>query len=63
MGYNEYFPEGYREAEDIYCAKESDALFASKAHYKSPEKAMLRKALQNKRAEFRKKWFKGKVSV
>jgi hypothetical protein len=59
---SEYFPAGYLEHERLFCINEQSALSASKAHYKSPEKTMLRKALLKKRAEFRVLWDKGRVS-
>ncbi len=55
------FDEGYLRAEYLYCKKEEEEFYACKEHYKSPTKAQLRFALRRKRAEFNKKWLRGKI--
>jgi len=54
------FPEGYLDEEKRYCQAEEDAFYLCTEKPAHPDKEKARRILLNKRAEFKKAWYKNK---
>jgi len=54
-------PEGYLEAEHIYCLKEENEFWACTGENNDPEKIKLKNRVLAKREEFKRKWNRGLI--